>query len=274
MEKIHGTSANLKYKVQMEGQPEQLTFFSGGEKHEKFKALFDEPALLEKFRALVQNEITVYGEAYGGKCQGMSDTYGKDLKFIVFDIRMGDTWLSVPDMASVATSLGLEVVHFEKVEATVEKLDALRDAPSVQAVRNGCGPDKLREGIVIRPFIELTKNNGERIIVKHKGEKFSERSTPQKVLDPAKSQALKEAKVVAQEWVTEMRLGHVLDKLPSNKDGQYAIEQMQTVLAAMVEDIYREAKGEIVESKDAEKEIRARTAGMFRQRLAASLKRP
>ncbi len=64
-----------------------------------------------------------------------------------------------------------------------------------------------------------------------------------------------------------MRLTHVLQKIPNA-----GIEQMRDVIRAMVEDVYREAAGEIVESKDAEAAIGRRAAALFKARLQGSLK--
>lgn len=261
MEKVHGTSAHVRW------DGKTLTFFSGGESHERFVGLFDQAALTAAFTALGHASVVVYGEAYGGSCQRMKHTYGPDLRFIAFDMMVGDSWLSVPDMDQVATGLGLEVVPWRKVSTDLAVLDAERDRPSEVAVRRGCGEDKAREGVVLRPLIELTKNNGERIISKHKQEKFSERATPQKVIDPDKLKVLAEAEAIAQEWATPMRLTHILDKFPGA-----GIEKTGEVIKAMIEDVYREANGEIVESKDAKTAIGKRTAAMFKDRLNAALR--
>ena len=65
-EKIHGTSAHIKYKASTDA----LTFFSGGSEHETFVNIFDQEALLKEFRENARNHadidsITIYGEAYG-----------------------------------------------------------------------------------------------------------------------------------------------------------------------------------------------------------------
>ncbi len=259
LEKIHGTSAHISWN---EGK---VGFFSGGEKYESFKAIFDEAKLTEAFTAFGMDKVIVYGEAYGGKCQGMSHTYGKQLKFVAFDVQIGEKWLDVPNMAQVVTDrLGLEAVHFDRIPATVELMNAARDADSVQAVRNGVGPGKKMEGVVLRPLVELCDNYGNRVIVKHKRDDFKETSTARKVEDPAKLQVLTEAKAIADEWVTDMRLRHVLDKLPEDKRG---IDNMPGIIQAMVEDVRREAKGEIVESKDAYRAIGGRTAQLFKAHL-------
>lgn len=83
-----------------------------------------------------EKDIIIYGEAYGGKLQGMSHIYGKELRFIVFDVKIGYNWLSVPDAEAIASNLGLEFVFYEEVSATVELLNLARDRYSEQARRN------------------------------------------------------------------------------------------------------------------------------------------
>ena len=114
LEKIHGTSAHVTFnrrrqicfgqpvtgetiieKTQMTEEEFQvkfpdditITFFSGGASHEQFVSLFDKKLLEDNFRALGFSELTVYGEAYGGKMQGMSKTYGPTLKFVAFEVK-------------------------------------------------------------------------------------------------------------------------------------------------------------------------------------------
>lgn len=262
LEKVHGTSAHIMWKA----ETGSLTFFSGGASHDLFTKLFDTAALSAGFAALGHAEVLVYGEAHGGSQQGMKSTYGDALRFIVFDVLIGESWLSVPDMEQVAIGLGLEVVPYRKVLADLGVLNAERDQPSEVAVRRGCG-EKPREGVVLRPLVELHTNNGERVIAKHKGEAFEERKTPQKVVDSTKLAVLADANAIAEEWVTPMRLAHVLDKM-----SDAGIEQTRDVIVAMVEDVRREAKGEIVESREAMSAIGRRTAQLFKARLQSALK--
>jgi hypothetical protein len=265
LEKVHGTSAHVTYA---KGQP--LSFFSGGESHDRFCTLFDETALTACFATLGHREVTIYGEAYGGRCMGMRATYGDALRFIAFDVQVGDAWLSIPDAAQVVLALDLEFVPFVEVSTDLAELDRARDAPSVVAQRRGCGDDKAREGVVLRPLVEVTLNNGHRVVAKHKREAFSERATPQKVVDVAKLAVLAEAQAIAQEWVTPMRLTHVLDKMARPLD----MSATSQVIAAMIHDVYREATDEIVESRDATTAIGRRTAGLFREWLQTQIDTP
>ena len=261
MEKIHGTSANISYNNKI------LHFFSGGEKHERFITLFNRDELKIKIEQLGVEKIVLFGEAYGGKQQGMSDTYGKELKFVVFEVKIGNSWLAVPQAEEVAKSLGLEFIHYVKIPATLYNIDMQRDADSVQAMRNGIEIGKKREGIVLRPLVEVTKNNGERIIAKHKTENFRETKTKRNIIDPNKLKVLEKAKEIAEEWVTLMRLNHVLDKIK-----EPSVQKMREIIQSMSEDVKREAKGEIIWNKQVERSIGKKTALLTKQYFLNKLK--
>jgi hypothetical protein len=222
--------------------------------------------LEEKLRAIGEKDITIYGEAYGGSQQGMSETYGKNLKFIAFDININygdkEKWLNVPEAEAMVLSLGLEFVSYEKVETTIEELNRQMLLPSVQAKRNGITEERKREGVVLRPLQEMTNCYGERVISKHKRDDFQERKN-QPSLDAEKLLVLEKAEEIANEWVTSERLSHILDKLPQG----IGMDKLPDIMKAMVEDIEREAKGEIVESKEAKKAIGKKTVEMFKLRL-------
>jgi hypothetical protein len=258
LEKIHGTSAHVRWDG-MGG----VRLFSGGEKPDAFAALFDTTALALAFTEKCgTRDVTVYGEAYGGKCQGMRATYGERLRFVAFDVRSGDWWLDVPSAEGLIVGLGLEFVAYSRIPTDLAAIDAERDRPSEQAKRNGIAEPKIREGVVLRPPVEVTTNGGNRIIAKHKRAEFLETKTMREV-DPAQRVVLEAAEKIAEEWVTEMRLTHVLDRLGNPTD----LSATGKVIAAMVEDVCREASGEIVDSKEARKAIGAAAARLFKRRV-------
>ena len=289
LEKIHGTSAHITFKTNPSNKAQwQVVFFSGGEKYNNFIALFDDTKLIELFLAnnpLPDREYTVYGEAYGGSQQGMSLTYGTRLKFIAFDVQIGETWLDIPNGEKFVNSLGLEYVNWVKVpivkavdgkvETDLSFLDAERDKPSVQAIRNGVSTlnadgtitnPRKREGVVLRPLVEARLSNGDRIIAKHKGDDFKETATTRTVVDPNKLQVLTESNAVADEWVTPIRLEHVLDKLPG-----HCMEKMRDIIMAMQEDVRREGKGEIVWSDAVAKSIGKKAVDLYKNYLRAQI---
>lgn len=267
LEKIHGTSAHVGFRPST-----GLVLFEGGASRNQFLALFDQEKLAATFaqffieRAWEDTMLTVYGEAYGGKMQGMSATYGKELKFIAFEVMVGDNWLAVPAAEEVARRLGFEFVSYKEIDGTINAVQAALEEDSEQAIRNGMGPGHRREGVVLRPPIEVTKNNGGRIIAKHKNPEFSENKTPREV-DPAKMKVLADANAIAEEWVTGMRLDHVLDAFPQ----PWELKMTGDVIRAMTEDIIREAGAEIVDSKEARTAIGTRTAKVFKQKLNQSI---
>ena len=281
--KVHGTSAHICYipehieKVDSKvGDdtfyekkiPDKLTFFSGGAKHEQFVALFNQEDLLIKFRENAKEHpgvhITVYGEAYGGKLQGMSDTYGKDLKFIAFEVKINEDWLGVFQAEKMANKLGFEFVPYEIINTTEEEINAAMMKDSEVAIRRGTGIGRMREGVVLRPLVELIHPNGGRIICKHKRPEFSERKHTPKFSDPQDLKILKDAETVADEWVLMERLRHVFDAIGLTNP---QMEDANKIIKGMIEDVYREAKGEIVESKEVRKAISKKTMELLKKYL-------
>jgi hypothetical protein len=262
LEKIHGTSAHISFK------DNNLHLFSGGEKHDNFAKLFDLEDLKKKILENIGQDIVIYGEAYGGKQQGMSDTYGKELKFVCFDVKIHDMWLNVPKAEKVCNDLGLDFVHYLKSSTNLEELDSHRDFHSVQAIKNGIGEGKTREGIIIRPLIELKTNDGSRLIAKHKNDKFCETKENRKIVDPNKLQVLAEAEEVCNQWITLNRLKNILSHHP---DDFQDIKNTGIFIKLMIDDIRKESDGEIVWSKDVEKQLHTRSALIFKDYLKNKL---
>lgn len=276
MEKVHGTSAHIRYRV-AEPQPvpesvvqepgalsfdikrvDSIDFFSGGSSYLEFIKLFNKDDLFARFREFFPDpkpvDCTVYGEAYGGKMQGMSKTYGPALQFVAFEVKIGDNWLSVSAAAAIVSKLGLEFVPWREIEFTQEAVDAERNLPSIVCERR-LGPEVVmpREGIVLRPPFEVTLNNGSRLIAKHKAAQFCETKSKREA-DPNKATILAEAEAIADEWVTRERLMHVVDRLRS-EGVTIDITATGKVIDAMYEDVDREAGDEIIRSKEVRKSI-------------------
>lgn len=260
--KVHGSSSHLSWKNN------ELRLFSGGSKYEEFIKIFDLEALKAIFIERFTNiDCTLYGEAYGGKMQKMSHTYGKELRFIGFEARIRDSWLDVPSAEDVFFKFNLEFVPYKLINTTLEEIDAERDADSIVAIRRGMGPGHMREGIVLRPPIEVIRNDGSRIMAKHKRPEFAERKHTPKVLDENALKVVSDANAIAADWVTHQRLLHILDKLPEAKD----MEQTSIVIRAMIKDIYIEGQGEIVESKAVETAIGRETAKLWKEYVRSKL---
>jgi hypothetical protein len=269
LEKVHGTSAHLVWKPEerstLEHPVGEIRLFSGGAKHEEFEKACPPLLYVEKFvQHFPTTPVIVYGEAYGGKMQAMSHTYGKQLRFIAFEVKIGSHWLSVPDAFDVATKLGFEFVPFKLVSNDLATLNAERDAPSEVAKRLGIESPGPREGIVIRPPFEVTLNNGARIHAKHVAESFRETKTPREV-NPDKAVKFADAKRVADEYVTDMRLTHVLGSLqPQAVD----YKDIPRLIKAVVEDLRAECEDEIEWSREVSQAIGTATAKLYKDRLS------
>ena len=248
--------------------------------------------------------ITIYGEAYGGKVQGMAATYGHALRFVCFDVQFDTHWLCVPLAERVVRKVfHLDFVPFVSIASTIDALNAARDADSELVRRNGAGAGaaQLREGIVVKPavvtstgyemsFLGLPTPGG-RAIYKHKRSEFSETATPRELgrrqlsleqihLCNNKQQLHQQAV----EWVTPMRLHHILDQLHRAHKEVVVVRQTQaaailkeqcrlsyaTVLQAMVEDVRKESSGEIVFSPEVEREIRVVCSRLYQDHLASA----
>jgi len=269
MEKIHGTSTWIYLKTN-----QTLIFHSGGETSDKFKKLFNEEFIHVELKQIAKENdwvsIKIHGEAYGGKQQGMKETYGPTLKFIVFDVLVSTAvashYLTIPAAETIAKRLGLEFVDYVLGPNTKEWLEEQTQRNSVQAVRNGILIDKPREGIVIRTIDESTMPNGERAIFKHKNDKFWEVSTPR--LLGIESKIIAESTAIVDEWVTEERLKHVVDKMLHDiPDKTLTIKHINQFLNAMVADIKKESENEIVwhPSGLTERSIKQKASYMYRE---------
>ncbi len=229
---------------------------------------------MEGFAQLGLHKVTIYGEAYGGKIQGMSATYGKELQFIGFDVLVQvaedskPVWLSVPQAEDIVVErMGLEFVPYEKGPSTVEWLESQKMADSIVALRRGMGAGHIREGIVIRPLEEMIVNNEHRVIAKFRRDEFRETKS-KRIVDDNKPKLIEDARTAADEWCVPNRLIHVLDKLPGERD----LSLIKTLIPAMLEDIYREGAGELLDNKETRKEIGNRTVHLYKLYLAEQLR--
>jgi hypothetical protein len=137
--------------------------------------------------------VILFGEGYGPKIQG-GGKYRDDVSFVLFDVKIGDFWLSRDNVNDIAYKLGIESVpvlgtgtlyqainyvkygtpYLDEEVETIERLMAEDGKPNWlkgQHMKSQWG-DFEAEGIVARPAVDLFNRKGERIITKIKAVDF------------------------------------------------------------------------------------------------------
>lgn len=113
--------------------------------------------------------VVIYGEGYGPGIQKGGGLYADEKKLIIFDVKVGDWWLSDENMRDVASKLEIEAVPLIGEMTLAEATEKVR--VGFPSLLNG---GKARaEGMVGRPCEALFDKKGSRVIVKLKTKDFA-----------------------------------------------------------------------------------------------------
>ena len=129
--------------------------------------------------------VVLFGEGYGPNIQG-GGKYTSQHKFVLFDVKIENWWLSRDNVNDVASKLGIESVPVLGTGTLQDAIDIVSTGITFNKgggiVRWGGGsiPNGLRsqwgdfeaEGIVARPLVPMFDRKGERIITKIKAVDF------------------------------------------------------------------------------------------------------
>jgi len=116
-----------------------------------------------------ETEVTLYGEGYGPKIQKNGGLYRSDVSFILFDVLVGDVWLTRDSVEDIAEALGIDVVPVVAIGPLGAAIDFVKQRPASLLSEKA-----QMEGIVARPVVELKDRLGRRLIVKIKVRDFAE----------------------------------------------------------------------------------------------------
>jgi len=122
----------------------------------KFKEVFGEN----------DTNVVFYGEGYGPKIQSIGGNYRKDQDFILFDIKIGNTWLNRDSVINISKNFGLDIVPIVGKGTLKEAIEYTRKG------FNSTWGNFFAEGLVLRPEIQLLSRMGHRIITKIKYKDF------------------------------------------------------------------------------------------------------
>ncbi len=131
---------------------------------EKFMTIGARQKFAEKF---ADKHVCFYGEGYGAKIQKGGGNYRPDQGFVLFDVKIGDTWLNIGAVAGIAESFEMEIVPTVKEGTLAELIEFVESRP-----KSTYG-DFESEGIVARPEMVLLDNNRQRLITKIKVKDFT-----------------------------------------------------------------------------------------------------
>ena len=113
-----------------------------------------------------EKEVILFGEGYGVKIQAVGSEYRSDVGFILFDVLIGENYLSRESVEDIARAFGLEIVPVVLRGTIKEAVDFIKTSPY-----STIGKAKM-EGVVGRPKVELQDRCGHRLIVKIKCRDF------------------------------------------------------------------------------------------------------
>ena len=163
-EKIDGTNVRVvwdDHKVSFYGRtdraelPKRLTealeVAFGGEVNEQ---IFEEH--------FGETEVILYGEGYGAKIQKGGGDYRSDNAFILFDVQIGDLFLTRDNVVEIARYFGVDVVPIVLTGTIEDGINFVKSRPN-----STIGVAKM-EGVVGRPRVEIRDRRGNRVIVKIK----------------------------------------------------------------------------------------------------------
>ena len=164
-EKIDGTNIRIMYEdglVRFGGRTDNAqipTFLL-----DRLMVLFNPQTLRGPFP---DGNAILYGEGYGAKIQKGGGNYIPDgVDFILFDVRVGDVWLTRDSVMDVADKMKIKVVPGMGIGSLSEMVEAVRSG-----LRSAVA-EREAEGIVARPLVDLFDRRGQRIITKIKVKDF------------------------------------------------------------------------------------------------------
>ncbi len=116
------------------------------------------------------DNVCLYGEGYGKKIQKGGNYLPDRADFILFDIKIGNWWLTREANEDIAHKLNIGVVPIVGIWKLEQAIEYVRGGFISKIAHN---KNYIAEGLVMKPIIELFLRSGERVIAKIKHKDFS-----------------------------------------------------------------------------------------------------
>ena len=132
----------------------------------ELESLFPTEKLQDYF---ADTPVTLYGEGYGAKIQKGGGNYIADgCSFILFDVRIGQYWMTRENVEDIAKNLDIKVTPLYGTGTLMEAIRLLRHKDLHSLVSDSA----QAEGFILRPLVPLVSRNGDRVISKLKVRDF------------------------------------------------------------------------------------------------------
>lgn len=115
------------------------------------------------------DNVCLYGEGYGKKIQKGGNYLPDRADFILFDVKIGEWWLTREADEDIAKKLNIEVVPIIGIWKLEQAIEYVKSGFKSTIADN---KDYIAEGLVMKPETELFNRKGERIITKIKHKDF------------------------------------------------------------------------------------------------------
>lgn len=163
-EKIDGTNIRIHWdghKVEFGGRTDRASIPAHliNKLNELFGGEINEEIFEQKFG---DSDVILFGEGYGYKIQNGGDYLGEEVGFILFDVMIGNLYLTRENVEDIATAFNIDVVPIIFNGTINEAVEYMMSNP-----KSTIGTATM-EGLVGRPNIELKDRKGNRVIVKVK----------------------------------------------------------------------------------------------------------
>ena len=116
------------------------------------------------------DNVCLYGEGYGKKIQKGGNYLPDRADFILFDVKVGNWWLTREANEDIATKLDINVVPIIGIMKLEEAVEYVKKGYKSTIAEN---KEYMAEGLIMKPVTELSNRRGERIISKIKYKDFA-----------------------------------------------------------------------------------------------------
>lgn len=176
--KIDGTNGRLIWNGE-EGEfytGSRNMVLGGGQDNHGFNEWAQDQIDTDLFKEYFEDtNVVVFGEFFKNDILGRVE-YGDEPRFRVFDVFINTVFLDWADVLGVADKLNLDVTPYEFIEEPgYDSLtDYIKEYDDPLAKDSADPDDKIAEGIVVRPPVEMKYKKDNRVMYKVKSEKFEE----------------------------------------------------------------------------------------------------